>query len=198
MSNEDAYKIAMLVIGSIGGGGAIVLSMSSWLGKIWADRLMLKESAKYQNDLSEFQAKLRQKVDGELADSKNNLEIFKEKHLKGHNDKIAIYRLATDVIVEVLGDLDYFYIFKAPVDDGKKRIDVMNRGRMRAYAYLAMLAPQEVLNGLDNLFDHLILVIHGKQEYQWPKVRELTLVLLNEIRKDIGLDSSPISYFGKL
>lgn len=54
------------------------------------------------------------------------------------------------------------------------------------------------MSGFDNLFDYLLLVVNRKEHYHWPKVRELSLALLNEIRKDIGVDPTPISYFGKL
>jgi len=69
---------------------------------------------------------------------------------------------------------------------------------MRAYGYLAMLAPQEVMNAYDDLFDHLLFVINGQEPYEWTKVRELSLAMLNEVRKEIGLGAAPIAYFGKL
>jgi hypothetical protein len=61
-------KIVLGVIGSLGGGGAIVLGLSGWLGKVWAERLMEKERhehakvlesdrAKYGKELEELKAK---------------------------------------------------------------------------------------------------------------------------------------------
>jgi len=43
----EPWNTALAVIASLGGGGLIVLSLSSWLGKIWASRILVKE----QNNL---------------------------------------------------------------------------------------------------------------------------------------------------
>lgn len=198
MATEEAFNAALAVLTALGGGGAIVLSLSTYIGRIWAERLMGKEKAAHEQQLATLQSDLRLQVDDALATSKNNLEIFKEKNLKGHHDKIAIYRLASDVVVEILGDLDYLYIHQSPPADAKSRLDKLNRERMRAYAYMAMLAPQPVMDALDELFDHLLLVVNDHEKYEWPQVRALSLGLLNAIRNDIGLDKATIVYNGKL
>jgi hypothetical protein len=43
MNISDLAKIVVSVLVSLGGGGAIVVGLSSWLGKIWAERLMERE-----------------------------------------------------------------------------------------------------------------------------------------------------------
>jgi hypothetical protein len=197
MSIDEFYKVAAEVIVALGGGGVIVFGLSSWLGKIWADRLMVTETAKHQKDLADLQSSLRFKVDAELTKIRTDLDILKEKYLKGHKEKIEFYRLAVDVIVEILGDLDYFKT-NGKFDNAPEKIDAMNRGRLRVYGYLGMLASQEVMTGFDNLFDYILEVTHGTASYDWPRVRELSLTLLNEVRKDIAFDPLPISYFGKL
>lgn len=40
---KEVFQIAFAIIMSIGGGGAIVFALSSWLGKIWAQRIINKE-----------------------------------------------------------------------------------------------------------------------------------------------------------
>ena len=49
------------ILGSVGGGGAIVAGLSSWLGKVWADRLMAKETAKFREDLERLTKQLERK-----------------------------------------------------------------------------------------------------------------------------------------
>lgn len=56
---------------------------------------------------------------------------------------------------------------------------------MRVYGYLAMLAPQSVMDAQDQLMDHLIKMANGSVVYEWQKVRDLSINLLNEIRKDM-------------
>ena len=43
MTWEEAFKIAAAVITSLGGGTAIVFVFSSWLGKVWATRILNRE-----------------------------------------------------------------------------------------------------------------------------------------------------------
>ncbi|EMX0314406.1 hypothetical protein AAFZ98_004561 [Vibrio parahaemolyticus] len=61
-----------------------------------------------------------------------------------------------------------------------------------------MLAPQSVMDAQDKLIDLLLLVAHGNANYEWEVVRELALKLINEVRKDIGIDKSAIAYNGEL
>lgn len=47
----DILSISGSILASIGGGAAIVFAFSNWLGKVWANRLMEKEKAKYSKEL---------------------------------------------------------------------------------------------------------------------------------------------------
>jgi hypothetical protein len=69
---------------------------------------------------------------------------------------------------------------------------------MRVYGYLAMVAPQAVMDAQDALMDKILLIAQGKEKYIWAEIRELALALLNELRRDIAIDKSLISYNGKL
>ena len=51
-----------VIIGSFGGGGAIVLILSSWLGKVWANRLMTSEKAKYSQELETLKIQLQEQL----------------------------------------------------------------------------------------------------------------------------------------
>jgi hypothetical protein len=195
MSLPDILNVVAAGLLSLGTGGAIIFGLSSWLGKVWANRLMESERAKHAQDLEKLRVELQHHSKTNLASMKSDLEIYKAKHLKGHEDKLAIYRLATNVVVDILGDLDVMMLSGKPPVNAAERLDRFNRGRMKAYGYLAMLAPQ---NAMDGLMDHIILLTQGKEKYEWSKVRELVLALLNEVRKDIGIDSTPIEYRGNL
>ena len=43
MSFQDVFQIASAVLLSLGTGGAIVVGLSSWLGKVWASRILEKD-----------------------------------------------------------------------------------------------------------------------------------------------------------
>ena len=58
---KDLWQIVVGILGSIGTAGAIILALSSWLGKIWAERMMAKESAKYREELERLTKQLERK-----------------------------------------------------------------------------------------------------------------------------------------
>ncbi len=198
MTWSDIMGIVAASILSLGGGGAIVIGFSSWLGKIWANRLMEVERARHAQALVKLQSELRHESEAALSALRTELETYKEKHLKGFSDKLTIYRLVTDVIIDLLANLDIIRASGELPPDAAARFDKFNRGRLQAYGYLSMLAPQSVMDAMDALIDHLILIAHGQEPYSWPAVRGLALNLINESRKDVGIDPSPIEYRGKL
>jgi hypothetical protein len=54
MSVKDILEVALTVIASLGGGGAIVFALSSYLGKRWADRALEKQKQDYAHLKIEF------------------------------------------------------------------------------------------------------------------------------------------------
>ena len=183
MAWEDAFKIITAMIASIGAGGALVFALSTWLGKLWAQRIL--ENEKHQ-------------LASELEKTKRELDIVKETTLRFQNDKLHTYRAVIDVIARILAALDAHESGRLPPNEAGARFDEFNEQRIRIYGYLAMIAPQGVMDAQDKLIDNLLLVAHGNAEYQWEEVRANALALLNAVRIDVGIDKSPISYNGKL
>lgn len=58
MSVVEIFSIAGAVLASLGGGAAIVLALSSWLGKVWANRLMEADKSRYAKELETAKAEL--------------------------------------------------------------------------------------------------------------------------------------------
>jgi hypothetical protein len=196
MSATDTAEIALVVVSAIGGGGLIVFGLSSFLGKVWADRLMLKQSAEHDRSLQELRTRLERNANADLELLRRQLEITTTTHLRETTDKLTIYRAVVDLVADVLGDFDQFSRQGAPLPDGLQRLDRFNRQRLKIYGYMAMLAPQSVMDAYDSLADHLLLVATGKKSYIWTEVRSLALCVLNEVRADVGLDKTPIQYKG--
>jgi hypothetical protein len=73
MNLNDALKLAAAVITSFGGAGLIVVGLSNWLGKVWANRLMTREQARFNADLE----RLKNQYSKELEEyrSKANLSL---------------------------------------------------------------------------------------------------------------------------
>jgi hypothetical protein len=194
----EIFKLISAFLLSIGGAGAIILALSSWLGKIWANRIMESDRARYAHQLEELRAKLTLENQTTIDNLKHELELYKEKYLKEHKDKIEIYRLVINAVTDLLADFDVIHITQNPPPDALQKFDRFNRSRMMLYGYLAMLAPQNVMDAYDKLMDHLLQIFHGTKQYLWTEVRALAISALNEIRKDVGIDKSPIEYRGEL
>lgn len=207
MTYQDIANLALTILGSIGVAGSIILWLSDRLAKVWTERLLENERQKHKIELAKITTDFEKENQKVLADIKHqqeqslefvrhDLTIFKEKHLKGFNDKFQVYRLMIDIIAEVLGDFDSFSTTGKPFP--QERFDALNRARIRMYGYIGMIAPQAVMDAQDQLIDYLLQVAHGRKVYEWIVVREYGLVLINEIRKDIGIDINPITYNGGL
>src|SRR5689334_4601933 len=60
MTLEAIMTSVAAFILSLGGGGAIVFMLSSWLGKVWANRLMAGDKSKHDMALERLRTELRQ------------------------------------------------------------------------------------------------------------------------------------------
>jgi hypothetical protein len=45
MKWTEAFKFVFAMVASVGGASAIILILSSWLGKVWAQRILARERA---------------------------------------------------------------------------------------------------------------------------------------------------------
>lgn len=63
MNTEDIWNVALAALGSIGVGASIVVALSSWLGKIWANRIAEEDRSKFQKEIEGEIAKLKRHTD---------------------------------------------------------------------------------------------------------------------------------------
>jgi len=78
MTIKEIYQIAFAVITSLGGGAVLVFALSSWLGKIWATRILEKERAKYQKDIECYKDELDKIKIITLRYSGKQFELYNE------------------------------------------------------------------------------------------------------------------------
>ena len=98
------------ILGSVGVGGAIVAGLSSWLGKVWANRLMAEEKAKYEKELERLTKQLERKNYVSKVRFDAEFTIYKE-----------LSQVFFDLIV-VQNDLFTFYkMDHLPQDDAEKK-----------------------------------------------------------------------------
>ena len=94
------------LIWSLGGGAVLVFALSSWLGKIWAERIMNADRSKYAQELESLRASLAASNDQRLKEIATGWDIYKDRFLRTHQDKIAVYRMAVDLVASILAHLD--------------------------------------------------------------------------------------------
>jgi hypothetical protein len=90
MSGYDVLKVVLGVIASLGGGGAIVLGLSGWLGKVWAERLMEKERHEHAQALESDRAKYAKELEALKAkyeQTHRRLQNELDKTIYGHQLK---------------------------------------------------------------------------------------------------------------
>lgn len=183
MSWEDSLRIFITGLASIGGGGALVLGLSTWFGKMWADKMLANQTHELAT---------------QLESTKRELDVVMQTTLRFQNDKILTYRIVIDMVARLLAALDAHQSGRLVEPAAGARFDEFNEQRIRVYGYLAMLAPQSVMDAQDSLVDHLIRVGNGSLAYEWAEVREKALLMLNAVREDIGIGKDPITYNGEL
>jgi len=76
MTFKDVAEVCAAVLASIGGAGAIVLGLSSYLGKIWAERGLQKQRQEYTKLNLEFSHQL------DLASRRIQIELDAVSHLR--------------------------------------------------------------------------------------------------------------------
>ena len=187
----DALKIGSAVVTSLGGGGLIVFGLSSWLGKVWANRLMESERQVHAIELEKLRNFLQQSTETELKSLDAQLEIAKKEHL----DRIAIYRGAMDILATITAKVVMITAQKRGPLTPEEFLEFETQ-RLRMYGYLAMHAPQSVMNAHDALMDLTLALVADGKSTTWPQFRELALGFLNEVRKDISVDKGPVTYAG--
>lgn len=192
MNWDEALRVVGASIFSVTSAGVIILGLSSWLGKVWAGRILRQETHQLQQQLRETQ----HRYDLSIKLTEKQLDLAKEAHSSVRADKIQIYRGTIDLIAALLAKFDAQSMDRLSPDQAIQHFDHFNEQRMRLYAYMAMFAPQAVLDAQDDMMGLLLRIAHGHQTYDWALVREKALALINEVRKDVGIDQGPIHFKG--
>ncbi|EPE2648962.1 hypothetical protein ACSG7X_000658 [Vibrio fluvialis] len=193
---DEYIKIGATIIAALGGSGAIILGLANYLGKIWANRLMVKETAEHDRELEKLRTGLHQESQQNLAKLNSEIEVYKQTQLREHNDKLLIYRATIDLVATMLAKVEMIVL------RNKQQLTVQEREqfeaeRLKIYGYLAMIAPQEVMDANDVFIDQLLAVVFDGKSVSWEVIRSKALNLTNAMRKDIGIDKSEVSYNGE-
>jgi hypothetical protein len=80
METQELLELSGVILGSLGGGAAIIFGFSSWLGKVWANRLMTKEKAEYAQELESLRNRLTQDTESYKIKLKKSEFLFQKEY----------------------------------------------------------------------------------------------------------------------
>ncbi|WP_299775907.1 hypothetical protein [uncultured Pseudoteredinibacter sp.] len=180
MNIDEIFKIAIAVIASIGGSAILLAAFSSWLGSLWAKRMLQNERAKHSEVLEGI---------------KKELDILKQKEITRHFDKLAIYKDVVHLISEILRELEAVGTEKQ--DKISPEVEhAFALSRNKAYGYLSLVSTQDVMDKYNDMIDFFIPIMYEGQSASWIDMRSKADALLNAMRLDLGIRDSSIIYQG--
>ena len=94
MAADDVIKIGAAIMLSLGGAGVILFGLSSWLGKVWAERILTKEKAKIAEEFESFKTKLTNDTESHKIKLKKSEFIF-AKEFDAASSLMAIFQEIT-------------------------------------------------------------------------------------------------------
>jgi hypothetical protein len=104
---SEIFSVAGAALLSLGGAGAVLLALSSWLGKVWASRILEREKAELSKSIEATKAELTRTIEREKAamgafheEHKAEIQELSSQRLDALNRKRDVYaRLATKMRV---------------------------------------------------------------------------------------------------
>ena len=59
MSIDTIFQVSAAILASVGGAAAIILSLSTWLGKVWANRILEQDKLNYAKELEKLKNQMQ-------------------------------------------------------------------------------------------------------------------------------------------
>jgi hypothetical protein len=87
MDFQSAINLFGAVVVSLGGSSIIVFGLSSWIGKVWANKLMEKDKSKYNQEIE----KLKNELQTKITKMEHFHQISEQTYQSLFNAKIATY-----------------------------------------------------------------------------------------------------------
>ncbi len=171
--STEAFEIAQAVLLSIGGGSIIIFALSSFLGKVWAKRILQNEKQEHDKELSQFKAQL---------------ESLIHKDSLNYQQKLDLYKVVSNPLIELVALISKNGLTSEHVQE-------FDRQRLHITAQLALFAPQSVFNAFSDMIDYIYDSLEN-EDYSFHVFRDKALSYLSEMRKDIGIYKDEVSYNG--
>ncbi len=108
-----------------------------------------------------------------------------------YKEKIDLYKEVSKPIINLIVTIEH--------NQGQIQKDLIisfEKDRLFISTQLAMFAPTNVFNSFNDLIDYIYNSLESKEEYTFKQLRNISMKLLTDIRKDIGIYKDEITYNG--
>jgi len=104
MGFNEIIAVSGTILASLGGGAGIIFACSNRLGKVWADRLMMKEKARYGRELEELKSRFVRETEKYKVQLKKSEFLFEKEYVAG-SELVALILDMTSV--DIHPDVEY-------------------------------------------------------------------------------------------
>ncbi|MGZ8365311.1 MAG: hypothetical protein ACXW37_03050 [Nitrospira sp.] len=160
------WNTAAAVLGSLGGGAALVFAFSSWLGKVWATRIADAERARFSKELEGYRNELRQ-----LSDERRDALTRKR-----------------DIYARLAMSMRVF------LASGKPTSEEERREFWAAFDLAALWASEEVALALSSFLQCSVRSVSQSGTVTNEEFKNEYRACLNAMRRDCGFPDTKFSY----
>lgn len=101
---ENILKLFVAMLASVGGAGVIILLLSNWLGRIWAERVLNKHKAELDKEIEE----VKKRHTTEIESYKSELEKARNDYHRFSNKKFEIIEETWSAMISINGELKIY------------------------------------------------------------------------------------------
>ncbi len=186
---NEVFTILGAVITGIGGSSVIILGLSSWLGKVWANRIFEKEKVKYGKELEGFKGDINKELQRLRTLDDKALHITKIQYEK----EFKIYQEIWKALVEVVWATTRLYPTYEQAPTKEDELEEFNKKKYEEYVdkyneYLHIInfnAPfyqEEFYKGLIEIRDKCIEIGTIFKEYNFDVKYNATFALCRDAK----------------
>lgn len=182
------FQVIASVLLSIGGGGAIVFGLSSFLAKVWANRILEAEKAAHAEEIQKF----KQKLDVELAAIKasNDKAVYITK--SQYDKEFEIYMNIWECFIELRFATERLYpegVENSPTDDdalkkfNDKKMDDFSKAYDKFIVLIRKFGPfykKEFYDEFEEIREICYKVFRIFKRYNFDKYNNTTYTLVKD------------------
>ena len=205
----EIFSVATALLASVGGASILLIAMSSWLGRVWASRILEREKADLSRSIETTKAELTRSIESDKAaltafldEHRSELQQLATERFDALNRRRDVYaRLATKMRILLRADMadaqreSDKWAFLAAYDEGfiwaSERVTAAVRDLIDVVE--AKTIADDNLRLMPQNAAALGSVSTASQDYD-KKARVLYQRCLLEMRQDCGFPNSEADY----